>query len=72
MEGRGWERSEDYDAVLNNIGTPKETIDSMSYEFKEYICNTIGKDEKFEFQNPTYFFPGLGRRNYFLAENHFG
>lgn len=37
VEGRGWERSEDYDAVLNNIGTPKETIDSMSYEFKEYI-----------------------------------
>ena len=49
------QRSEDYDAVLNNIGTPKETIDSMSYEFKEYICNTIGKDEKFEFHNPEIY-----------------
>ncbi len=43
--------SENYDAVLNDIGTPKEIVQSMSYEFKEYICNKIGNNEKFEFHN---------------------
>ena len=44
--------SGEYDRILNHIGTPKEQIDKMGYEFKEYVCNNMEQDEKFEFYNP--------------------
>lgn len=47
--------SEEYDRILSNIGMPREQIGKMGYEFKEYVCNNIEQDEKFEFYNPDIY-----------------
>ena len=39
---------ENYDSILQKIGTPQTVIDEMDEGYKEYICNNLEPDESYQ------------------------